>query len=132
MEKSGFDTLSLTRPFELSRRQAGMPVLLLRPFNIAAFGGIDANTVAFVDERRHGNRHAIFQQGRFVNVGNGCALHRWLGARDGQFHRRWQVNANRRPLVKLRLNLQSRRQPLRRVAQFFAAEGRPARSFPCS
>ncbi len=40
-----------------------------------------------------------------------------------KFHRRWQVDTDRRAFVKLRLELQSRRQPLGRVAQIVFTQG---------
>ena len=62
--------------------QTGMSVLL-RALDVAAFRGIDANAVAFIHKRWHGDGHAIFERGRLVYVRNGGALHGGIGARDG-------------------------------------------------
>src|SRR5882762_1900468 len=99
-----------------------MSVLLLGTFNVAAFGGINANAVAFVNKGRHGHDNSIFKRRWFVYVGNCCALHCWFSASDGQFHRSWQINPNGRPFEKFSLYFQSRRQPLVRITKIFAAQ----------
>jgi hypothetical protein len=60
---------------------------LLGSLDVAPFGGVDAEAIAFVDERRHLNRHAVFQGCGLVDVGNCRALHRRLGLLNGEFHR---------------------------------------------
>ena len=109
-----------------------MSVLLFRSLNVAAFGGIDANAVAFVNKWWHGNGHAIFQCRRFVYIGNRRTFHRRFGSRDGQFHRGRQIDADRRAFIKFRLNFQSRRQPLSGVAKIPRRSAQPARNFQYS
>ena len=53
---------------------------------VTSFGGIDAQTIALIDEWRHLNGYAIFQGCRFVDVGNRGALHCRLGLSNREFH----------------------------------------------
>src|SRR6185503_11453779 len=78
---------------------------LLGSLDVPSFCRINANSVAFIDERRHRDDHSVFESGGFVDVGNSRALQRWFGLCDCQFHRGWQIDADRRTVVKLCLDL---------------------------
>src|SRR5437660_9879976 len=53
--------------------------MLLGAFHVAPLGGIDPNAIAFVNEGRDLDRHAIFERCRLVDIGNRGAFERRLG-----------------------------------------------------
>src|ERR1044072_8418061 len=81
---------------------------LFRALDVASFAGVNANAVAFVDEGRDCDGDAVFERRGLVDVGDGRAFERRLGAGDGEFQRGWQSDAKRSALVKLYLDFQPR------------------------
>src|ERR1041384_8432634 len=75
-----------------------------------------SDAVAFVDEGRDRDRDAVLKRRGFVDVRDGRAFHRRLGASDGQLNRVGQLDADWLAFVEIGLNVQARGQPPRHVA----------------
>src|SRR5712692_1925881 len=65
---------------------------LLGPFDVTSFDWIDANPIAFVDERRNLNNDAVLKGRRFVHVRHRRAFQAGFNSRHAQFERSRQVD----------------------------------------
>ena len=95
--------------------------MLLGAFDVPSLNGIDADAIALVDEWGNLDGNAIFEGRWLVDIGNGGALKRRFSLGHRQFQRRRQVDSNGRAFVKLCLNFQTGREPVRGVTQIIVA-----------
>ena len=95
---------------------------------IAPFGRVDANLVAFVNERRHLHDQAGFHFRRFVDVRYGGALQPRFGLDDFHFDGRGQFDTHRLAFVEFDLHLDVGDQIIDCIAEQFLRSGAPART----
>src|SRR5262245_20968742 len=88
---------------------------ILGAFHVAAVLGVDHQTGADGDVRRHHHLDAAFDDGRLVGRGGGLALHDGVGLGDREDHALGQLDADRRAFVQRDVHFHAVLQPARLV-----------------
>src|SRR5476649_492034 len=88
---------------------------ILGAFHVFAVVGVDHQTGADADMRRHHDAHAAFDDGRLVGRRGGLALHHGVGLGDGQGDGLGQLHADRRGFVERHGHFHAVLQPARLV-----------------
>src|SRR5688500_6387267 len=78
---------------------------LLDALDVGAGRGVDADALAFADERRHLHDEPGLHLGRLADVGDRGALQCGLRLHDRHLHRQRELDADRAVLVHLDLEL---------------------------